>query len=119
MPHTIRLHRVLRAPPERIYRAFIEPAAVAKWNAPDGFTAVVREMDARVGGHYRTSFINFATGQEHAFGGAYHVGRAWCAYPGLVRRGSSWDDGHSSARGWIRAQCCLCIHTESNGSSGH
>lgn len=71
MPHTIRLHRVLRAPPERIYRAFIEPAAVAKWNVPDGFTAVVHEMDARVGGHYRTSFINFATGQEHTFGGAY------------------------------------------------
>lgn len=71
MPHAIRLHRVLRAPPERIYRAFIDPTAVAKWNAPDGFTAVVHEMDARVGGHYRTSFINFATGQEHTFGGEY------------------------------------------------
>ena len=73
MPHTIRLHRVLKAPPERIYRAFIDPAAVAKWNAPDGFTAVVHEMDARVGGRYRTSFINFANGETHSFGGEYHA----------------------------------------------
>ncbi|CRI63203.1 Activator of Hsp90 ATPase-like protein 1-like protein [Thiocapsa sp. KS1] len=71
MPHTVRLHRVLKAPPERIYRAFIDPAAVAKWNAPDGFTAVVHEMDARVGGRYRTSFINFANGEMHSFGGEY------------------------------------------------
>jgi uncharacterized protein YndB with AHSA1/START domain len=73
MPHTIRLHRVLKAPPERIYRAFIDPAAVAKWNAPDGFTAVVHEMDAHVGGRYRTSFINFANGETHSFGGEYHA----------------------------------------------
>lgn len=73
MPQTIRLHRVLKAPPERIYRAFIDPAAVAKWNAPDGFTAVVHEMDARVGGRYRTSFINFANGETHSFGGEYRA----------------------------------------------
>lgn len=71
MPNTIRLHRVLKAPPDRIYRAFLDPAAVAKWNAPDGFTAVVHQMDARVGGRYRTSFINFANGETHSFGGEY------------------------------------------------
>jgi uncharacterized protein YndB with AHSA1/START domain len=71
MPNTITLHRVLKAPPERVYRAFLDPAATAKWNAPDGFTAVVHEMDARVGGRYRMSFINFAHGGEHTFGGEY------------------------------------------------
>lgn len=71
MPHTIRLHRVFKAPPERVWRAFLDPAAIAKWNAPDGFTAVVHEMDAKVGGRYRTSFVNFSNGQTHAFGGEF------------------------------------------------
>jgi uncharacterized protein YndB with AHSA1/START domain len=69
--HTIRLHRVLRAPPERVYRAFIEPEAMAKWLPPHGFTGKVHEMDARVGGGYRMSFTNFGTGRSHAFGGRY------------------------------------------------
>ncbi len=59
---SVHLHRILRAPPERVYRAFLEPDAIAKWNAPHGFTARVHEMDAGVGGGYRMSFINFATG---------------------------------------------------------
>lgn len=69
--NTIRLHRVLRAPPERVYRAFIEPDALAKWISPHGFTARVHELDARVGGGYRMSFTNFGTGSTHSFGGVY------------------------------------------------
>jgi uncharacterized protein YndB with AHSA1/START domain len=69
--HTIRLHRVLRAPPERAYRAFLDPDAMAKWLPPRGFTGKVHALDARAGGHYRMSFTNFATGQVHAFGGTY------------------------------------------------
>ncbi|WP_326541912.1 SRPBCC family protein [Pseudorhodoferax sp.] len=69
--HTIRLHRVLRAPPERVYRAFVDPDAMVKWLPPHGFTAKVHEMDARVGGRHRMSFTNFTTGQSHAFGGTY------------------------------------------------
>ena len=68
---TVRLHRVLRAPPERIYRAFLDPEAVAKWLPPNGFTGKVYHLDARVGGTYRMSFTNLATGQTHAFGGEY------------------------------------------------
>ncbi|MCZ8253183.1 MAG: SRPBCC family protein [Hylemonella sp.] len=69
--HTVRLHRVLRAPPERVYRAFLDPAAMVKWLPPHGFTGQVHEMDARVGGRYRMSFTNFSQGQSHAFGGEY------------------------------------------------
>ncbi|KAB2967677.1 SRPBCC family protein [Zoogloea sp.] len=69
--HTIRLHRVLRAPPERIYRAFLNPDAMAKWLPPHGFTGHVHEMDAQVGGHYRMSFTNLNTGHAHSFGGSY------------------------------------------------
>lgn len=69
--NTIRLHRVLRAPPERVYRAFLDPGANAKWLPPDGFTCTVHHMDAKVGGTFRMSFTNFATGQSHAFGGSY------------------------------------------------
>lgn len=68
---TVRLHRVLRASPERIYRAFIDADAMAKWLPPYGFTGKVHHLDARVGGSYRMSFTNFGTGQEHAFGGEY------------------------------------------------
>jgi uncharacterized protein YndB with AHSA1/START domain len=71
MPYDLTQIRILRAPPERVYRALLDPAAIAKWNAPDGFTAVVHELDARVGGRFRISFINFSSGQEHSFGGAY------------------------------------------------
>lgn len=69
--NTIRLHRVLRATPERVYRAFLDPDAVVKWNPPNGFTGKVHHMDARVGGSYRMSFINFTTGESHSFGGEY------------------------------------------------
>ena len=69
--NTIRLHRVLRAPPERIYRAFLDADALAKWLPPDGFTCKVHALDARVGGSYRMSFTNFANGESHAFGGEY------------------------------------------------
>jgi len=68
---TVRLHRVLRAPPERVYRAFLDPDAMAKWLPPHGFTGRVHAMDARVGGGYRMSFTNFSTGTSHAFGGTY------------------------------------------------
>jgi uncharacterized protein YndB with AHSA1/START domain len=71
MPGTVRLHRVLAARPEKIFRAFIEPDAAAKWLPPNGFTCTVHQMDARVGGSYRMSFRNFTTGQSHAFGGSY------------------------------------------------
>lgn len=69
--HTIRLHRVLRAPPERIYKAFIDADAMAKWLPPNGFTGKVHEMDAKVGGGYRMSFTNFSTGARHSFGGTF------------------------------------------------
>ena len=68
---TVTLHRVLRAPAERIYRAFLDPDAMAKWLPPHGFTGKVHHLDARVGGSYRMSFTNFATGDTHAFGGQY------------------------------------------------
>lgn len=69
--NTIRLHRVLRAPAERVYRAFLDPDAMAKWLPPHGFVGKVHEMDARVGGGYRMSFTNFTTGASHSFGGKY------------------------------------------------
>ncbi|MBL8422651.1 MAG: SRPBCC family protein [Candidatus Accumulibacter phosphatis] len=68
---TIRLHRVLRAHPERVYRAFLDADAVAKWLPPYGFTCTVHHMDASVGGAYRMSFTNFASGRAHSFGGEY------------------------------------------------
>ena len=67
----IRLHRVLKAPPEKVYRAFLEPDAIAKWIPPDGFTCTVHHMEPKVGGTYRMSFKNFTTGQSHFFGGKY------------------------------------------------
>jgi uncharacterized protein YndB with AHSA1/START domain len=69
--HTVSLHRVLRATPERVYRAFLDADAMAKWLPPHGFTGKVHHLDAQVGGTYRMSFTNFATGHSHAFGGTY------------------------------------------------
>jgi uncharacterized protein YndB with AHSA1/START domain len=69
--NTIRLHRVFRAPTERVYQAFLDPDAMVKWLPPHGFTGKVHEMDARVGGGYRMSFTNFSTGKSHSFGGTY------------------------------------------------
>ena len=71
MPNTVRLHRVLRTKPERLYRAFLDPDAMAKWLPPYGFTGKVHEIDARVGGRYRMSFTNFSSGSSHSFGGEY------------------------------------------------
>ncbi|MBK8639168.1 MAG: SRPBCC family protein [Chromatiaceae bacterium] len=67
----VRLHRVLRATPERVYRAFLDPDAMAKWTPPNGFTGKVSHMDAKVGGSYKMSFTNFSSGQTHSFGGEY------------------------------------------------
>jgi len=69
--NTVQLHRVFRATPERVYRAFIDPDAMAKWLPPNGFTGKVHEMEAKVGGSYRMSFTNFSTGSSHSFGGTY------------------------------------------------
>jgi len=68
---TVRLHRVFKAPAERVYRAFLDPDAMAKWLPPHGFTGKVHESDPRVGGGYRMSFTNFGTGKTHSFGGTY------------------------------------------------
>jgi len=71
MPNTVRLHRVVAARPEKLYRALIEPDAVAKWLPPNGFTCTVHHMDPKAGGTFRMSFRNFTTGQSHSFGGHY------------------------------------------------
>ena len=71
MPSTIRLHRVFKTTPERLYKAFINPEAMVKWLPPNGFTGKVDKMDARVGGSYHMSFTNFTTGSSHSFGGEY------------------------------------------------
>ena len=71
MPSTIKLHRVFKTTPERLYKAFIDPEAMVKWLPPNGFTAKVHSIDARVGGKYKMSFTNFTTGSSHSFGGDY------------------------------------------------
>ena len=71
MPNTVRFHRVLRAPLERVYRAFLDPDAMAKWLPPNGFTGKVHHLEAKVGGTYRMSFTNFTSGHSHSFGGTY------------------------------------------------
>ncbi|AWP59371.1 polyketide cyclase [Bordetella bronchiseptica] len=71
MPSTIRLHRVIATQPDKLYRAFLEPDAVASWLPPFGFLCTVHELEATVGGHHRMSFRNFTTGNSHAFGGTY------------------------------------------------
>lgn len=86
--NTIRLHRVLRAKPERVYRAFLDPDALVKWIPPHGFTGKVHAMDARVGGRFRMSFTNFGTGSSHSFGGEYLDLK-----PGeLIRHTDEFDD---------------------------
>ena len=71
MPNTVRFHRVFRAPPERVYRAFLDADAMAKWLPPYGFTCTVHHMEAKVGGTFKMSFTNFTNGQSHSFGGSY------------------------------------------------
>ena len=70
--NTVRFHRMLRASPEKVYRAFLDPDAMAKWLPPNGFTGKVHEMSAKVGGAYKMSFTNFSSGNSHSFGGTYH-----------------------------------------------
>jgi len=90
MPNTIRMHRVLRATPERVYRAFLDPAAMVKWLPPNGFTATVHQMEAKVGGSHRMSFTNFTTGSSHSFGGKYLE-----LVPGeRIRYTDRFDDAH-------------------------
>jgi uncharacterized protein YndB with AHSA1/START domain len=71
MPNTVRFHRVLQAPPDRVYRAFVDPDAKVKWLPPHGFTGKVHHIDPRVGGSYKMSFTNFTSGKSHSFGGEY------------------------------------------------
>jgi len=71
MPGTVRLHRVLTTKPEKVYRAFVEPDAMAKWLPPNGFTCTVHHLDAKVGGTFKMSFRNFTTGASHSFGGQF------------------------------------------------
>lgn len=71
MPYSLNFHRVLKAPPSRIYKAFLDPAAACKWLAPSGFTCTVHHMDPKVGGTFKMSFTEFDSGQSHAFGGEY------------------------------------------------
>ena len=71
MPNTVRLHRVLKSTPDRVYRAFLDADAQAKWLPPNGFTCKVHSLDARVGGRFKMSFTNFTTGKSHSFGGEY------------------------------------------------
>ena len=85
---TVRLHRVLRAAPDVVYRAFLDPDALAKWLPPDGFTGKVEHLEARVGGSYRMSFTNFTTGKQERFGGEYLE-----LVPGLkIRHTDRFDD---------------------------
>ncbi|MBM4169916.1 MAG: SRPBCC family protein [Ignavibacteria bacterium] len=69
--NTVRLHRVIRAPAERVYRAFLDPEALVKWSPPNGFTCKVHHLEANIGGTYKMSFTNFSTGHSHSFGGEY------------------------------------------------
>ncbi len=86
--NTIRLHRVLRAAPERVYKAFLDPEAMVKWLPPNGFTGKIHQMDARVGGSYKMSFTNFGTGTSQSFGGTYLELK-----PGeLIRYNDQFDD---------------------------
>jgi uncharacterized protein YndB with AHSA1/START domain len=71
MPNTVRLHKILKTTPERVYKAFLDADALVKWMAPHGFTAKVHQLDARVGGTYKMSFANFGSGKSHSFGGKY------------------------------------------------
>ena len=86
--HTIRLHRVLRCKPERVYRAFIDADAMVKWLPPNGFTAKMHQMDARVGGTFKMSFTNFGNGQSHSFGGEFLEMKP----PELLRYTDRFDD---------------------------
>jgi len=103
---TIRLHRVLKAPPERVFKAFVDPDALARWMAPYGYLGKVHSIDARAGGSYRMSFTNFSTGSTHTFGGRYIEVEA----PRLLRYTDMFDDpglpGEMAMTVTIRAVSC-------------
>ena len=88
MSNTIRLHRVLRATPEKIYRAFLDAEAMAKWLPPNGYTGKVHHLDAKVGGAYKMSFTNFGSGKSHSFGGTFFE----LAPPARIRHTDRFDD---------------------------
>lgn len=88
MPNTVRFHRVLRAKPEKVYRAFLNAEALAKWLPPNGFTCKVHHLDAKVGGTYKMSFTNFSNGKSHSFGGTY----AELVPHERIRYGDKFDD---------------------------
>ena len=88
MPSTIKLHRVIKCPPDRLFRAFIDPLALVKWMAPHGFVAEVHSIDARPGGSYKMSFKYFNTGQSHSFGGVYSDVK----HGELLRYSDAFDD---------------------------
>ncbi|MBE7942133.1 MULTISPECIES: SRPBCC family protein [Ramlibacter] len=108
MGNTVRLHRVLRAPPERVYRAFLEAPALAKWLPPQGFTCTVHAMDARVGGGFRMSFTNFSGGGSHSFAGTYQA----LEPAALIRYTDRFDDpqlpGEILCTVRLRAVSCGC-----------
>jgi uncharacterized protein YndB with AHSA1/START domain len=116
MPNTITLHRIFRAPPERIYRAFLDPSAMCKWLPPHGFTGTVQHSDARVGGGYKMSFTNFGTGRSHSFGGTYLELK-----PGeLLRYNDQFDDPSlpGQMEVTVRLKAVLCgteVHIEQAG----
>jgi uncharacterized protein YndB with AHSA1/START domain len=97
MPNTIRLHRVLRAAPERVYRAFLDADAMAKWLPPYGFTAKVHHLDAKVGGTHKMSFTNFTTGNSHSFGGTYLEMKP----NELIRYTDKFDDANLPGEMWV------------------
>ena len=116
MPHTIELMRVLRAPPERVFRAFVTPSAMTKWLPPFGFTGEVFELDARVGGRWRMAFTNFSGGGSHAFGGEYLE-----VEPGVrLRYTSRFDDpglpgGMTTTLRFEPVLCGTRLHVEQAG----
>ena len=99
--NTVRFHRVLRAPASRIYRAFLDADAMAKWLPPNGFTGKVHHMDAKVGGTYKMSFTNFTSGKSHSFGGKY-VNEP-CVVDGNLVSGRTWHDNTPLLKQFIRA----------------
>jgi len=97
MPQTVRLHRVLTAKPEKVYRAFLEPDALAKWIPPNGFTCTVHHLEPKVGGTFRVSFRNFTTGRDQAFGGTY----AELAPGERLRYSDRFDDPNLPGEIWV------------------
>ena len=97
MPNTIRLHRVFRSTPEKIYKAFLNADAVARWVPPNGFTGKVHHMDVKVGGTFKMSFTNFSTGRVHSFGGQY---LELVPYE-LIRYSDDFDDPHLSGQMFV------------------